>query len=199
VNSVRSYFDSVAGGYSRSRSWVWAYLRDAEARTLWRAVGDREYRNVMELGCGSGYYSRRLSSLAGRFVCVDFSSKMLEQIDIPGVEKVNADIQEVTSDVQYDLILCAGALEFVQQPGRVFAKVESMLAADGRFVLLAPKRSCAGVAYRHFHRRHDVAVRLFTEADVLELALSSGLIVREAYDVFPLSTVFIIEGTSAGR
>ena len=194
ANSVRSYFDSVAGGYSRSRSWAWAYLRGAESRAIWRAIGARNYHNVMELGCGSGFYSWGLAGLARRLVCVDFSAKMLDQMAVPGAEKINADIQEVTSDAGYDLILCAGALEFVQQPGRVLANVESMLAPEGSFVILAPKRNCAGAVYRHFHRRHDVAVRLFTEADVLKLARSSGLIVREAHDVFPLSTVFIIEG-----
>jgi len=76
---TRAHYDRLASVYDRN----WAYSQDflewmsgCILARLRVSHGDR----VVDVGCGTGLYSRRLADQTGRVVCVDPSVRMLEQI-----------------------------------------------------------------------------------------------------------------------
>jgi len=178
MSDVKSHFDAVASTYDQQSSrGLWQWLRRREAAAVAQLLGPGMLGDVLELGSGSGYYSRRLLSHASRrLVCVDFSSEMLERCAVPGCTKVVADVQEYVSESQFDVILCAGVLEFLDRPEAVFANAAKMLRPSGAFVTLMPRASLFGRGYRAFHwRRHGIRVRLFQRDQVQRWAQAAGL------------------------
>jgi len=178
MNRVKAHFDAVAPTYEeQSTRGLWKWLRAREAAAVARLLGTGMMGDVLELGSGSGYYSRRVFGRGWRsLVCVDFSSEMLERCAVPGCTKVLADVQDYVSERQFDVILCAGVLEFLNQPEAVFANVAKMLRPDGTFIALLPRVGFFGYCYRAFHRwGHGVPIRLFHVAQIQRWAEAAGL------------------------
>ncbi|MBI2339900.1 MAG: class I SAM-dependent methyltransferase [Deltaproteobacteria bacterium] len=194
MNSAKTYFDSVASGYAeKSEGGIWRWLRRREASVIASMIGSGPLGDALELGSGSGYYTRRLSDLGCRsLVAVDFSPKMVESIRIPGCVKKKADIQNFVSEDRFDLILCAGALEFLEHPEVIFGNASKMLRTKGSLIVLLPLQSLLGRFYRLFHRSHHVPVRLFRLQEVDQWAKAAGLIPvrRQKAALFSLALKF---------
>ena len=178
MNRVKAHFDTVAPTYEEQSSrGLWKWLRDREAAAVAQLLGPGAMGDVLELGSGAGYYGRRVLRRGCRsLVCVDFSSEMLEHCAVPGCAKILADVQDYVSERQFDVILCAGVLEFLDQPEAVFANVAKMLRPDGAFIALLPRAGFFGHCYRAFHRwGHGVPIRLFHAEQIRRWAEAAGL------------------------
>lgn len=177
MTSRERYFDSVALEYSkRSRGFLWKRVRESESAVMMGMLDGHPLGDVLELGCGSGYYSKLLyERKCDRLVCVDLSSKMLENLDTPGCEKIEADIQYFQSESRFDTIVCAGVMEFLQKPDNIFNNVAAMLNPQGLFVILIPLKSLAGKMYRLFHRTHGIHLTLFNLDEIEKWANVAGL------------------------
>lgn len=177
MDETKAYFDSVAPGYARrSQSRLWKRQRQKEVAAIKRLMGGEKLGDVLELACGSGYYTRLLSDQGcKKLVAVDFSPTMLQQCRVDGCVKIVANIEEFVSEDRFDLVLCAGALEFLQHPEVVFRNASQMLRANGALVALMPRVSLAGRLYEFFHWCHNVPVRLFGLRDIQQWAHMAGL------------------------
>ncbi|MFE3121367.1 class I SAM-dependent methyltransferase [Streptomyces niveus] len=92
-----SQFDTAVAAYERSMDAM-PFREHVEAYSFLNAVGDITGLNVLDLGCGSGLYSRRIRSAgAARVVGMDESAAMVEHArqreeqEGLGVEYVAAD------------------------------------------------------------------------------------------------------------
>ena len=115
MSTTKDYFDSIAHLYtSRSKGGLGKWLRSNELVHVKELLGSKPLGHVLELGSGSGYYSRVLNNLGCEsLTCVDFSPQMLKNLWIPGCTKVEADIQEFRRECTYDTIFCGGVIEFL--------------------------------------------------------------------------------------
>jgi ubiquinone/menaquinone biosynthesis C-methylase UbiE len=186
---VRSYFDEVAGGYqTASKGAVWGILRRREERALMRMAGQVAGRDVLELGCGAGYYTRVLLAAGARHVwAVDLSERMLAQLPQQGVTPLLADATAVEPGRKFDLLLSAGMLEFVPDPVAALHNAARLANSGARLAILYPTASLLGRAYRRFHRGHGLAIRLFDRAGLHKLAASTGWTVEESVAAGPYS------------
>ena len=105
---------------------------------------------------------------------------MLDQINIRNVNKINFKIEEYIDKSKYDLIFCAGAIEFVKDPLKVFYNSKNMLENNGLFLIQVPNKNIFGILYRLFHLFHGVRVNLFTDKTIFNHATCSGFKVVEA-------------------
>ena len=95
------------------------FEREKYARQLDR-IGDRRYRNVLEIGCGTGTFTRALAGLADRVVALDVSPVAIEQARAAGnasgvIDYRVADVMEYKpeADGPLDLIVMAETIYYL--------------------------------------------------------------------------------------
>jgi SAM-dependent methyltransferase len=179
---VAGYFRAQASGYTnRSERGIWKRWKNREYRTVLRHLEPLSETDVLELGCGTGWYARRLIRYGPRdYVATDCLPEMLQHVDIPGVTPSVADLCNFSFPRTFNRILCAGALEFVGQPERFFSQAEQILEPSGKIVILVPPATIGGRLYKLWHRAHGLRVHLFTERLLGDIAARSGLRMTQA-------------------
>ena len=195
MSTTGDYFDSIAHLYtSRSKGGLGKWLRSNELVHVKELLGSKPLGHVLELGSGSGYYSRVLNNLGCEsLTCVDFSPQMLKNLWVPNCTKVEADIQEFLRKRTYDTIFCGGAIEFLDRPQALFDNAAQMLAPLGSMVVLVPCKQFFGRLYKRFHALHQVKIKLFTKGDISRWADHAGLELIEAKEVPVFSIVARLE------
>ncbi len=151
--------------------------------------------SVLDLGCGTGFYAKRLAALgASDVTALDISPAMVAHINDPRVETVVGDAATINLGRHYDLIVLAGLLEFVTDPLLVLKNARDHLLPNGRMVALVPSANLAGRMYRRFHRNHGVSVNLFKRQSFKAMVENAGLTLLASHAVFPLVEVYAMSG-----
>ncbi len=193
MSSVKSYFDKVSKNYTMaSARFFWKRIRAREAvvvsELLPRMISTTT--TAVDLGSGSGYYANILyKHRITRLTCIDFSEKMLNQVKNSSFVKIVADIEAFQSSEKYDIVLCAGTLEFIKSPKKFFANVSTMLNPGGVFILLCPSKNFLGYFYSLFHQSHGIKIKLYNHKELSEMADAAGFRTHNIVDVFPFSIV----------
>ncbi len=87
------FFDKQAEEYDRrSGRGLWKHVRTREAEILLSLAGELRGRSVLELGCGSGYYSSLLRDGGARVFGVDSSPRMITQLRKKGISGSCSDV-----------------------------------------------------------------------------------------------------------
>jgi len=191
-SKIRDYFDESAGQYAeRSALPLWRWQRNRELAAVRLLLGELDGLEVLDLGCGAGFYTRYcLQQGARRVLAVDFSPRMVEQLPRSRVTAIVADAKGINLDNPVPKIVCAGLLEFVDSPEEVLTNARRLVVSDGTMVCLVPPDNLAGRLYRKFHQRNDVGISLFSEAAFGDLASRAGWTVDKLVSVFPYTSVF---------
>lgn len=128
--------------------------RSAPVRDLLGLIPDLPYRDVVDLGCGTGEHTR---TLAGRFpgarvLGLDSSAEMLARADASGLPNLRfeqGDILELTGE--YSLIFSNAALQWLPDHPALLARLWERLRPGGVLAVQVPAN--------HDHDSH----RLLTE------------------------------------
>lgn len=192
--NVESYFSSVASRYQQaSTSRVWRMLRQREAKALMSMLGSVANQEVLELGCGAGYYTRLLlQDGASNVVAVDLSAAMLEQLPKRNVTAIQADATQVDPGRQFDVLLSAGMLEFVPDPAAALANAARHAHPGARFAILLPKQNLPGRLYRRFHKKNGINIGLFDRQRLRSLAGETGWRLERFGPAGPYSAVALL-------
>lgn len=195
--SVESYFSAVASQYQHASNMrAWGYLRRRESNALMDLLGPVTGKDVLELGCGAGYYTRLLlSSGAKSVVAVDLSAAMLEQLPKQQVQPIQADAAQVDPGRTFDLMLSAGMLEFVEDPRAALSNAARHANEGARLAILFPLNNVLGRGYRKFHRRHGMEIGLFDRTAIDKLARESGWALKRYVPAGPYSAAALLERT----
>ena len=115
--------------------------------------------NVLELACGSGQLSFRLSRLVRDWEATDFSPKMIAQAKLkPRGAGLHFSVQDATSlpyaDETFDAVLIANALHIMPRPEKALAEIYRVLKPGGQ-------NTCRQFSGRRF-RRHGRLCRAGT-------------------------------------
>jgi len=196
--AVVVHFDSRAGRYQQdSDRWVWRWMRNRERRAVLAGLDDVAGYDVLELGCGSGYFARLLVARgAARVVAVDLSEAMVASLPGPPIDGVVGDAATVTLGRTFDRLLCAGLLEFVPDPAQVLVNARRHADQGGRLVVLYPRQNLAGRGYRRYHKQHGFAIHLFRLAIIEAMAAGAGWRCVDSHPVAPFSGVATFEAVS---
>jgi SAM-dependent methyltransferase len=160
---VADYFSAQAAEYQpRSRRLPWSWLRRRELNAVRSLLGDVTGFDILELGAGAGFYTREFVQSGARHVwAVDLSEAMLASLPPGPITRVVGNAAEIELGRCFEVIVCAGMMEFVTEPASVLANAARHAKPRARFVILAPRRGGFSHLYRHFHRRHDLNIHLF--------------------------------------
>lgn len=117
-----------------------------ERYTFLKLVGDLRGRDVLDLACGTGFYTRKLKQQgAGRMVGVDISPDMVaqarqqEQAEPLGIEYVVEDALRLRPTHEFELVTAVYLLNYASSRDALlgmFRAVHGQLREHGRFVAL---------------------------------------------------------------
>jgi SAM-dependent methyltransferase len=180
LDRTTDYFNRRAATYqTASTRGLWSWLRSRESRAVLAFAGRVDGAEVLELGCGAGFYTRALLARGAAHVwAVDRAAEMLRALPHDGVTPVLGDAATVTLGRTFDVIIAAGLFEFVA-PERVLANAAAHAAPAARLLVLYSSPTLAGRAFRAHHAGHGVDARLYAWEEFDRAALGSGWIVDE--------------------
>lgn len=134
-------FDAEAKDYdlffgSRLGRQVFKY----ESKAILRSLCLRNGHTVLDVGCGTGIFTRIFSSKSLSVAAIDESEKMLSQAksksELADVEFLNANAENLPfSDAYFDRVLCAFMLEFASNPKKVVTEMIRVLKPGGIMVI----------------------------------------------------------------
>jgi SAM-dependent methyltransferase len=165
LDRVGDYFSARAIDYqARSTRFPWAWVRTRELNAVRSLLGDVAGLDTLELGAGTGFYTRELVRCGARHVwAVDLSEAMLANLPGGPITPVLDNATAIQLGRYCPVILSAGMIEFVTEPARVLANAAEHTETGARFIILAPRDNMFGQLYRRFHRSHGLDVHLFDQ------------------------------------
>ena len=187
---TQAHYDRLAPVYDQNWAYSPEFLEWMSRCILTRlrvGPGDR----VLDVGCGTGLYARRLAERTASVVCVDPSARMLEQIpDDPRLVAVQASAEDLVVGSpllpvdRFEAILVKEAIHHVTDRGAVIAGLARLLASGGRLlVVMLPTR----IDYPLFQAAQDRFRELQPDPEAIATAMAdAGLTVELSYDEFPL-------------
>ena len=189
---VKGYFDSQAESYDGQRSGgPIGGLVKKEEQFVSEFLDVQEGDNILDVGCGSGHYAMLMKESGGTVFGIDVSDQMIEKFKAKGFEGVVGSMEDVSLGKTFDKVLCAGAMEFMEQPDRALLKINSVLKQSGVLVCVYPKKSIGGFVYRLFHKTHGVNIKLFSKNDIQKLLKNSGFTLEKVKKSNPITNVFL--------
>ena len=115
--------------------------RDLEKHAGQAILENIAYKNVLELGCGTGKNTAWLSERSRHHLAVDLSEEMMakaaEKVTAKHVRFVQADITKPWNFISEkpDLITCSLILEHIEKLDFIFQHAAEALVQDGHFYL----------------------------------------------------------------
>ncbi|MEQ1946019.1 MAG: class I SAM-dependent methyltransferase [Bryobacteraceae bacterium] len=138
---MATQYDDIAEQYRRSKLVPWRFY--IEQFSLLELMGDLHGKDVLDLACGEGYYTRLLKrNGAARVVGVDLSPKMIElaeqreHSEEQGIEYRVGDARTVEVPGTFDLVVAAYLLNYASTPADLAAMCRTIakhLKPGGRF------------------------------------------------------------------
>ncbi|MCW2872105.1 methyltransferase [Actinacidiphila oryziradicis] len=147
--------DSMRPRASLRTAVVWEVLRDALDRQA-KATG-RDVLDVLDTGGGTGNFAVPVARLGHRVTVVDPSPDALFALErraaeagvtdlVRGVQGDTHGLLEVVGPESYDVVLCHGVLEYVDDPAEGVRNAVGALRPSGTLSLLAASRGGAVLA-----------------------------------------------------
>lgn len=135
-------YDPIAQQYKRSKQQPWRTF--VECFTLMNLVGDLRGKEVLDVACGEGFYTRLVSERgAARVTGVDLSQGMIdlarrqEAEHQLGIRYVVGDARELPADDSFDLAVAAYLLNYAstrQELQAMCRGIARSLKSGGRFL-----------------------------------------------------------------
>jgi SAM-dependent methyltransferase len=190
-SKIQEAFDKRADTYiAAGGRWPWSWLRARERAAMLQMIGRIPGQNVLELGCGAGFYTRLLLECGASWVtAVDQSPAMVAHLPRDRVTGIAGDAAAVQSAAPVDMVLSAGMLEFVPDPVAILKNAKRSIKPGGRLVLLVPPVSPVSLVYWLFHRLKGYSIRLFSARELERVAAESGWRVVAQRYVWPMTLI----------
>jgi SAM-dependent methyltransferase len=188
---VVEYFSLQAPDYqARSTRFPWGWMRARELTAVRSLLGDIAGADVLELGAGSGFYTRELIRSGARHIwAVDISESMLAALPSGPITPILGDAAAIRLKKRFPILVSAGMLEFVREPTAVLDNASHHAGSGARFVLLVPRADALGSLYRRFHRAHGLSIHLFDRNWFETAAPRYGWRVQATAQALPFSLV----------
>jgi SAM-dependent methyltransferase len=97
-------------------------------------------RDVLDAGCGAGWYSEQLAGRGARVIAIDRSARMvaITKMRLAGrmrvIEADVTDLRDVFADMSFDVVLCSLVLHYITDLTAAFSECARVLRHEGVLV-----------------------------------------------------------------
>lgn len=141
-NPLVTNYDTIADDYlahtERADSWNNIYERPYVLSQL----HDLKNKNVLDLGCGSGFYTKYALEMGANVTAIDASQVMIDRlsslIDSPKLSLFCADATKPLTFLQpqsFDCIICALFIHYIKDWGPLLAELYRMMKKGGKLII----------------------------------------------------------------
>jgi 2-polyprenyl-6-hydroxyphenyl methylase/3-demethylubiquinone-9 3-methyltransferase len=148
------FYDGIAGSFDAMmnpydlQQRLWLVCHDL------LAPGEVRDRRVLDVGCGTGWFSREMERAGGRVVALDIGVNLLEKVAAKcGAARVAADACRLAfADESFDVVISSECIEHTVDPLQALAEMCRVLKPGGVLVVTVPNE---------FWRWAEVVARVF--------------------------------------
>jgi SAM-dependent methyltransferase len=97
-------------------------------------LAPRPGEDILDIGCGDGFLSRRIAEAGARVVGIDASPDMVAAARAAGIDAHVADAQQLVYQAAFDAVFSNAALHWMPDLDAVFRGVHAALRPGGRLV-----------------------------------------------------------------
>ena len=172
--------------------------RDLDKKVTQETLSKYSFKNVLELGCGTGKNTRWLLSVGTEVIGLDFSQEMLtiakESITDKRAQFKKADLNDdwEVADQYADLVTSSLTLEHIEDLNAIFRQANKKLKENGIFFIseLHPFKQYTGSKARFETDAGMVELKVFTHhiSDYIKSAESNGFELLELNEWFDETT-----------
>ncbi len=184
--AVRAFYDGLAAGYDAEQDRGGQRgVRRVERELVERGIDDLLDTDgrVLELGAGTGRFSRLLAARSAQLWVQDLSPAMLAALEAkleaagtPPERVLAGDLAALELDVRFDLICAFSVLEYLPALEPLLARLAGMLAPGGRLWFTTAHRGPLRlVAQLGNAMRQGVWLRARSRAEVRRAVAAAGL------------------------
>jgi 2-polyprenyl-3-methyl-5-hydroxy-6-metoxy-1,4-benzoquinol methylase len=196
VASVKSFFDDTQK-YLQHNPII--ALRQ---ELIVNALGNIQDKNIIDAGCGNGRISASFAK-HNRLTLADISANMLEEAKHV-LEAINAkaeaficgDIEQLSFEQKFDVVLLVGVLAHVNDPKQLIAKYAELLNQNGQLIIQYTNAS-HWLAKLNAKRKklkeqstYQYSINHTCAKDVLRWATEGKLTSEKKFTYFPVSPFF---------
>ena len=140
ADGVREEWDYAADAYAKGQAEGRDYYRLEFFGPYQIAMcGDVKGRALLDVGCGSGYFSRAMAERGATVTGIDLSPRMIEHAKEAGGPITYEVLDAARIDARFptdsfDVATACLALQDMPEPGRVLRAVYRVLRKGGRFI-----------------------------------------------------------------
>lgn len=174
--NIISYFDKKSINYNKnSNSFPWSLVRKIESREILKFTGSLKNKEVLDFGSGSGFYSKIIKKKNPKKIfALDASKQMLKKIKDKEIVKINQNAENFNLNKKFDVIICAGLLEFVKSPYNILRKLKASSKKNCKLIILCPSENLFAKIYRLNHSKNGLQINLFNPIKINNILNSSG-------------------------
>jgi 2-polyprenyl-3-methyl-5-hydroxy-6-metoxy-1,4-benzoquinol methylase len=191
------YYKEHAREYNQYAARGWLKELRVRERSLILQFADFKHagKTMIDVGCGGGFYSMA-AKRAGMKVCaVDAVPAMLENLKGKVDEIRLLGIESIRLEKSFDLVLCAGVLDFVKNPERSFKNLCNLVSPQGKLVILVPKTGLCGIFYRLEKKTSGINVNLYTSQWLVQNADRNRFSIEQMKSPLPFNLAAVFRPT----
>ena len=141
--NIHEYYEDVALKYNKSHGSD-LFGTEYNIRTHYKKVFQRHLRScdmVIEIGCGTGRFSKLVCETTKQLVCTDFSMRMLQQGAGRAPNPVCADTQNLPfQNDTFDVCVGVTTFSYVPNKQKALKSIKAILKPGGRIILIDMNR-----------------------------------------------------------
>jgi SAM-dependent methyltransferase len=142
IEEIRDYWNIRSSGFSDSILYDMDNRSDKILEKMEDYLGDREIKDVLDLGCGPGFYALMFGSKGFNVTGIDYSDKMIEEAkrnaSDRGVEAtfLVMDAQNLDlPDSSFDLVVSRDVFWCLEHPEKAYAEILRVLRPGGMAIV----------------------------------------------------------------
>lgn len=161
---IREYELDTWTRCSPSYNETWATLTNETLPLLISKTNVDSNVTVLDIGCGAGNSTSKISETGAKVIGIDFSQKMIDQANsaYQGITFKQSDAENIPlEDNSMDVVIANFVVHHFAEPNKVFKEINRVLKPNGKFAFAVwganEEQSSLGAFFQAFANHHELS------------------------------------------